>query len=750
LKGLATREKTRLWLLLLIGVVATLLGQTNAREIFAPSPHASGVFAAQTQASTGENYDGIQYDALEASNSRSHRTEYFHRGAVKKVTEPSGQVTNFNYNATNGRLTTVTDAVGTISHTSYDSNGNLLNTSETRTGVTGAKTTNRTYDRQGRLASRTDENGQTIGYRYYPSGKIRKIIYPGGTESGVGHVENRRRLVGGLDRSERDVGVARTSHAGLVSQYIWWQDGNLKQVIDKLDSTTTPRITSYVWQNDGRLKKVTRPNNTVREIKYDAAGRPDVIEEYGPGMKLIFVHKHGYYPSDEMKWRYELPSKRTSGTSPPAMSAMSYNADNQLVTWGGQSIAHDPDGNMTTGPNPLGMSLASYSYDARNRLTAALGTTYTYDSDGQRVGKTQGTVATTYAVDVGSPLSKVLVRTKNGVSTRYVWGLGLIYEVSSSGATTTYHHDATGSTLALTDSSAKVIERIGYTPWGQINYRVNVAGTAHDTPFLFTGFFGNQTDANGLLYMRNRYYHPLIGRFLNADPAQEGMNWYGYAGGNPIGMVDPMGLGITGALDAVQTTLSFLGMVPVFGALFDVVNAGISLARGNYVDAAINLASAIPGIGDFAAGAKLIGAGAAAYGGYRGYKAISRSSWHSTMNARYTWRTPPGGHWTQGVSHQMRSNMGIVGSGKELHHWLIPQNGWGKSVPNYIKNQPWNIKVTNSRAAHAKIDTAFSVRGVSPYPLAIRPWMAMPNWARGVTLGTGIGLGYGVSELINN
>ena len=58
----ATREKTRLWLLILVGVVATLLGQTHAREIFVPSPHESGVFAAQTQATTGENLDACRYD----------------------------------------------------------------------------------------------------------------------------------------------------------------------------------------------------------------------------------------------------------------------------------------------------------------------------------------------------------------------------------------------------------------------------------------------------------------------------------------------------------------------------------------------------------------------------------------------------------------------------------------------------------------------------------------------------------------
>jgi hypothetical protein len=101
------------------------------------------------------------------------------------------------------------------------------------------------------------------------------------------------------------------------------------------------------------------------------------------------------------------------------------------------------------------------------------------------------------------------------------------------------------------------------------------------------------------------------------------MNWYGYAGGNPIGMVDPHGLGISSAINAVQTTLSFLGMVPVFGAVFDVVNAGISIGRGNYAQAGFHLASAIPGIGDFAAGAKMIGAGATAIGGYRAYSTVS-------------------------------------------------------------------------------------------------------------------------------
>ncbi len=115
---------------------------------------------------------------------------------------------------------------------------------------------------------------------------------------------------------------------------------------------------------------------------------------------------------------------------------------------------------------------------------------------------------------------------------------------------------------------------------------------------------------------------------------------------------------------------------------------------------------------------------------------------HRRLNHRYTWKTPPGGHWSQGMSHRFRTEMGLVGTPTQLHHWLIPQRV--KWIPNYIKNQRWNLKVAANRAAHARIDTAFTSIGVKPYPLIIRPWMAMPNWARAATVGTGVGLGYGI------
>jgi RHS repeat-associated protein len=65
-----------------------------------------------------------------------------------------------------------------------------------------------------------------------------------------------------------------------------------------------------------------------------------------------------------------------------------------------------------------------------------------------------------------------------------------------------------------------------------------------NTPFLYNGQAGVQTDSNGLLNMRARYYSPYLMRFLNADPIgfSGGSNWFAYADGNPISLSDPFGL----------------------------------------------------------------------------------------------------------------------------------------------------------------------------------------------------------------
>ena len=128
------------------------------------------------------------------------------------------------------------------------------------------------------------------------------------------------------------------------------------------------------------------------------------------------------------------------------------------------------------------------------------------------------------------------------------------------------------------------------------------------TPFLYNGQAGVQTDPNGLLNMRARYYSPYLCRFLNADPIgfSGGSNWFAYADGNPISLSDPFGL---------CASFSNLHRGPAYGE----DEPGIS-------DASIDLfnVASIPGLirSGFQLGAATLRSGLAGYAeGYAG-KAI--------------------------------------------------------------------------------------------------------------------------------
>ncbi|WP_429842082.1 RHS repeat domain-containing protein [Brevibacillus sp. FIR094] len=126
----------------------------------------------------------------------------------------------------------------------------------------------------------------------------------------------------------------------------------------------------------------------------------------------------------------------------------------------------------------------------------------------------------------------------------YVYGLGLIGREDVQGDYLSYHVDTRGSTTLLTDEHGRVTDRYTYGLYGELE--------AHEgrtkQPFCYNGRDGVMTDPNGLYYMRARYYHPGLKRFLNRDVLQGDMtdgqtfNRFAYVNGDPIGFIDPLGL----------------------------------------------------------------------------------------------------------------------------------------------------------------------------------------------------------------
>ena len=223
-------------------------------------------------------------------------------------------------------------------------------------------------------------------------------------------------------------------------------------------------------------------------------------------------------------------------------------------------------------------------------------------------------------------------RTTATTKTYYVYSLGLLYEVDELENSKTHHYDQVGSTLARTDDIGKVIGRAEYSAYGITIWKEGDMAT----PFLYNGQAGVQTDSNGLLNMRARYYSPYLMRFLNADPIgfSGGSNWFAYADGNPISLSDPFGLcadrnACTGGTGRRGVTVPFpvwseysgmvhggldvVGLIPGAGEFADGAGALIYLAEGNKRDAAIGAAAMIPIAGWLATGSKAVRYGDEAY-----------------------------------------------------------------------------------------------------------------------------------------
>ena len=108
-----------------------------------------------------------------------------------------------------------------------------------------------------------------------------------------------------------------------------------------------------------------------------------------------------------------------------------------------------------------------------------------------------------------------------------------------------YLSDALGSTIAITNMNAGIIDSNRFGPYGEAISPVAKNARLTNSPWGFTG--ESHDIEGGLIYLRARYYEPETGRFLNED-SYEGqvnnpltLNRYIYCGNNPILYIDPSG-----------------------------------------------------------------------------------------------------------------------------------------------------------------------------------------------------------------
>jgi RHS repeat-associated protein len=468
-----------------------------------------------------------------------------HQGLLSSIKDQANQPTSFYYDA-KGRLTNRTDNVATTLY-GFDANGNRTSATE------NSQTNSWTYDAYNRISSCKDIYGNLIQYRYDANGNVTNLIYPGGKN-------------------------------------VYYAYDSLNRVTNVTD--WAGRKSAMTYDLNSHITGLTRPNGSYRTISYDAAGQATNIYEQMANSLPIAIFKYNWTNSGNMAWEFAAPLPHTNTV--PTRN-MTYDDDNRLLTVNSLNVYSDADGNLTNAPM-TNNTLVSYAYDARNRLLNASGVTNAYDTMNNRIGQANGTNTTIFVVNPNAKLPQVLMRIKNGVTNYYIYGDGLLYQVTETATgtnTLTYHYDYRGSTIALSADNGLVTDRIEYSAYGLTTYRT---GTS-DTPFLFNGRYGVMTDPNGLLYMRARYYNPYLCRFLNPDPTgfSAGLNFYAYANGNPVSYLDPFGLnvGTTGdnswSWTSIYNSIANL-VVPGQAALN---GAYSSFQAGNYWTAALNVANAV-------------------------------------------------------------------------------------------------------------------------------------------------------------
>ena len=104
----------------------------------------------------------------------------------------------------------------------------------------------------------------------------------------------------------------------------------------------------------------------------------------------------------------------------------------------------------------------------------------------------------------------------------------------------TYHYDAWGNVLRITDNSGNEIS-------------LTADHIANKNPFRFRGYYYDSE--TGLYYLNARYYDPETGRFISKDDVDylepdsvNGYNLYAYCYNNPVMYSDPSGHWIVLAL----------------------------------------------------------------------------------------------------------------------------------------------------------------------------------------------------------
>lgn len=287
----------------------------------------------------------------------------------------------------------------------------------------------------------------------------------------------------------------------------------------------------YSLDATNRVRRITDQRGNSRNLRYDGWQR------------LTGLLQVGSLPEE---YQYDLSGNIISDQEGRVRR---YDARNRITQAGGVCYTYDDAAGRIVIQNS-GEGPVELQFDFEGQLLSLTdengrSTSYEYDPLGRRVAKVidghriefrwnGNTLALEEEIDTGrqdwyffvpdsfQPLSKLVVQPQESPMPQVFH----------------FHLDLSGTPQELTDRSGRVVWRARYSAYGQAKID---QGEPALNPLRFAGQYWDAE--SGLHYNRFRYYSPLLGRYLTADPI-------GYGGGNnlyaypadPLNQTDPLGL----------------------------------------------------------------------------------------------------------------------------------------------------------------------------------------------------------------